>query len=63
MADVPIPEEELMILFDLIDAIELDDSAPEDLKTKLADAIQVRNSYGSASQQQAVPDPSVAAPA
>ena len=62
MADVTIPEEELMILFDLVDAIELDDSAPEDLKTKLADAIQVRNSYGP-TQQQTVPDPSVAAPA
>jgi UDP-2,3-diacylglucosamine pyrophosphatase LpxH len=62
MADVPIPEEELMILFDLVDSIELDDSAPEDLQNKLAKAIQVRNSYGPA-EQQTVPDPSMAAPA
>jgi len=62
MADVTIPEEELMILFDLVDSIELDASAPQDLQDKLANAIQVRNNYGSADQQTAQ-DPMMAAPA
>ncbi|HSW91378.1 MAG TPA: hypothetical protein VLG09_01895 [Candidatus Saccharimonadales bacterium] len=61
---VEIPDEEAMILFDLIDAIELDDTAPEELKKKLADAVQVRNSYGPEGQQAAsTVDQGVAAPA
>jgi hypothetical protein len=63
MADVPVPEEDLTIWFDLIDSIELDATAPQDLQDKLANAIQARNNYGSGGQQQATPDPSMAAPA
>jgi hypothetical protein len=62
MADVPVAEEDLMIWFDLIDSIELDANAPEDLKTKLADAIQSRNNYGQA-QAPTAADNGTAAPA
>jgi hypothetical protein len=61
MVDVPVPEEDLQIWFDLIDAIELDANAPEDLQKKLTDAIQARNNYGSG--QQAPTDTAMAAPA
>lgn len=59
---VDIPDEEFTILADLINAIELDDTAPEELQTKLANALQVINSYGP-DNQSPNPDQAVAAPA
>jgi hypothetical protein len=62
MVDVPVPEEELMILFDLVDAIELDPSAPQELQDKLTKAVQVRNSYGPGQAATQSVDQGVAAP-
>lgn len=60
MVDIPVPEEELMTLLALVDAIELDENAPEELQKILTEAIQTRNNYGPAQQ---TPDPAMAAPA
>ena len=57
---VEISDEEFTILSDLINAIELDDTAPEELQTKLANALQVINNFGPAQQ---APDPNMMAPA
>jgi hypothetical protein len=57
---VEISDEEFTILSDLINAIELDDTAPEELQTKLANALQVINNFGA---QQQTPDPNMMAPA
>jgi len=62
MADVPVAEEDLTAMFDFIDAVQLDASAPQDLQDLLANAIQARNNYGQADQQTAQ-DPAMMAPA
>jgi hypothetical protein len=57
---VEISDEEFTILSDLVNAIELDDTAPEELQTKLANALQVINNFGA---EQQAPDPNMMAPA
>ena len=57
---VEISDEEFTILSDLINAIELDASAPQDLQDKLANALQVINNFGA---EQQTPDPNMMAPA
>lgn len=58
---VELSDEEFTILSDLVNAIELDDTAPEELQTKLANAVQVINNFGQPQQQ--APDPNMMAPA
>ena len=58
---VEISDEEFMIISDFINAIELDDNTPEELRNKYTDALQVVNAFGPAQQQS--PNPTEAAPA
>lgn len=57
---VELSDEEFTILSDFVNAIELDDTAPEELQTKLANALQVINNFGA---DQQTPDPNMMAPA